>query len=573
MTVAVNLSPPPILQFLNNAGQPNAGGSILTQVGGVNYPTYQDSAGNTPLPNPIPLNSRGEISNSSGISTQLFLADGVTYTFTQFDSQGNQINQATFVTPSLSSSDLASPTGASHIGFTKPDSTVTTLDQLGGVNGASLVGYTSVDGSHTDLSKLATTAGAGMIGYSQGSTYATGTVGKELQKIGTVNLGALPAGTTVAVNPNKTFSGVSGGTTDFRGWVETVNATGTNAIAQVNVHNNQLELTTTGGVTSSFGTQSYIRAGLAGVGAINVTSMRVHDSHVANEGTGTINAATCYFADGVDLLDGTGPIQLMQGFYCGDQGHASRVTQKAVGFHAGNMTSGAPVTAAFYSEMQGGTGKWTFYSDSDAPNAFFGVTRIGDNTRPSDALEVKGFAKLSQDGTITATGSYHELVSTRADYIVHFRNTNASTPQGIRLRFTAAAPNNTTQEFIRCEDSVGTRMVTYSNGNLVNNNNSYGGISDERLKENVVSATSVLSNFRNRKFVHYNLINDPEKSVMRGVIAQSEQNISPELVTDCGDYLSYNYSGLAVESAQAVQELLSMVDDLSDRITALESKV
>ncbi len=88
-TIAV--SQPPILPFLNNAGQPNAGGHLLTQVGGVNYPTYQDPLGQTPLPNPIPLNSRGEVSNSSGVSCQLFLASGVTYTFTLFDSQGNQI--------------------------------------------------------------------------------------------------------------------------------------------------------------------------------------------------------------------------------------------------------------------------------------------------------------------------------------------------------------------------------------------------------------------------------------------------------------------------------------------------
>ncbi|WP_233854126.1 glycoside hydrolase family 55 protein [Paraburkholderia sp. HD33-4] len=89
--MSVALAESPILSFLNNAGLLNAGGSLLTQVGGVNYPTYQDSAGATPLPNPIPLNSRGEISNSSGISCQLFLQTGIQYAFTLFDSLGNQL--------------------------------------------------------------------------------------------------------------------------------------------------------------------------------------------------------------------------------------------------------------------------------------------------------------------------------------------------------------------------------------------------------------------------------------------------------------------------------------------------
>lgn len=98
----VALSESPILQFLNNAGQLNAGGSLLTQVGNVNYSTYQDPAGLTPLPNPIPLNSRGEVSNSSGVSCQLYLVDGVTYTFTLFDASGNQLwtaNDVLAITP------------------------------------------------------------------------------------------------------------------------------------------------------------------------------------------------------------------------------------------------------------------------------------------------------------------------------------------------------------------------------------------------------------------------------------------------------------------------------------------
>lgn len=89
MSVAIAESP--ILSFLNNAGQLNAGGTLLTQVGGVNYPAYQDAAGATALPNPIPLNSRGEVSNSSGVSCQLFLQAGIVYTLTLFDANGNQL--------------------------------------------------------------------------------------------------------------------------------------------------------------------------------------------------------------------------------------------------------------------------------------------------------------------------------------------------------------------------------------------------------------------------------------------------------------------------------------------------
>jgi hypothetical protein len=83
--------PPPVLQFFDNSGKPAVNGSVLTQVGGVNTPTYADSAGITPLPNPIPLNSRGEVSDSSGTTRQIFLTPNTAYQFALFDANGNQI--------------------------------------------------------------------------------------------------------------------------------------------------------------------------------------------------------------------------------------------------------------------------------------------------------------------------------------------------------------------------------------------------------------------------------------------------------------------------------------------------
>ena len=109
-------SPETALQFFNNAGQPNVGGTLLTQVGGVNTATYQDAAGTTALPNPIPLNSRGEISNASGASCELFLIQGNTYTFTLYDVNGNQIG----VYPNITGINDLALTPASSIPYTPP---------------------------------------------------------------------------------------------------------------------------------------------------------------------------------------------------------------------------------------------------------------------------------------------------------------------------------------------------------------------------------------------------------------------------------------------------------------------
>jgi len=91
------LCPNPILQFWGNDGSPMAGGTVLTQVGGINTATYQDSALTIPLPNPIPLNSRGEVSSAAGASQQLFLTPNIVYSFTFSDASGNQQWVATYV--------------------------------------------------------------------------------------------------------------------------------------------------------------------------------------------------------------------------------------------------------------------------------------------------------------------------------------------------------------------------------------------------------------------------------------------------------------------------------------------
>ena len=95
--VAVVACPQIVAQFFDNNGNPAVGGSLLTQVGGVNYPTYSDHNGTTALPNPINLNSRGEVSTAAGASSQLFVIPNIAYVFTLYDANGNQLWSAPYV--------------------------------------------------------------------------------------------------------------------------------------------------------------------------------------------------------------------------------------------------------------------------------------------------------------------------------------------------------------------------------------------------------------------------------------------------------------------------------------------
>lgn len=429
------------------------------------------------------------------------------------------------------------------------------------------------------LGRLAETAGAGDIGYDTSATYASGTVGRELQKIGTKNLGTIAGGTTVDWTLSKTFSGNASGTTDFRGRVEVTACAGTNNIDTVDQLTGQVELRhTAGAVTNAFSTRNYVRLGYqrnASFSGGNVTSIRVHDAHFANEGDGQINSATCYFADGYDPGDdwsATGTINSSVGFFAGNMGHATKVLGKAYGFSCDNMTAGAPITAAYHSQMQDGTNRYAIYFEGNAVSQFLGKIGIGSATKPVDNLEVfQGVVKFSKGTDKFSNGGFHEMRTSDSDYIAVFSNSHATAPQGLRIRF-EHGPNDTSHYFLRLEDG-NERAAIWSNGNMVNQNNSYGAISDERLKDGIVDARPQLHDFRQFRFCNYRLKADgPDGPEHLGLIAQEVQKISPGLVFENGDgMLGINYSLLYLKAAKALQEALIVIDDLTARVAKLEA--
>ena len=72
-----------------------------------------------------------------------------------------------------------------------------------------------------------------------------------------------------------------------------------------------------------------------------------------------------------------------------------------------------------------------------------------------------------------------------------------------------------------------------ANGNTKNTNNSYGALSDVKLKENIVDATPKLADLMKVKVRNYNLIGNPIKQI--GVIAQELEDIFPGMVDETQD--------------------------------------
>jgi hypothetical protein len=161
-----------------------------------------------------------------------------------------------------------------------------------------------------------------------------------------------------------------------------------------------------------------------------------------------------------------------------------------------------------------------------------------------------------------------------------FFNTNASfTNYVLNLR----ASRNTTNSsygFLQCSrDGAADVLFIYDSGNVVNANNSYGAISDAKLKENIADASPKLADLMQVKVRNYNLIGETTKQL--GVVAQELETVFPSMVDETSDRdaegnvletttKSVKYSVFVPMLIKALQEQQALITQLQADVATLK---
>ena len=121
----------------------------------------------------------------------------------------------------------------------------------------------------------------------------------------------------------------------------------------------------------------------------------------------------------------------------------------------------------------------------------------------------------------------------------------------------------------------------FTNGNVKNTNNSYGAISDVKLKENIVDAGSQWSDLKALQVRKYNF-KEGQTHTQIGLVAQEVELVSPGLVSESPDRdaegndlgtitKGVNYSVLYMKAVKALQEAMERIESLESKVAALES--
>ena len=172
---------------------------------------------------------------------------------------------------------------------------------------------------------------------------------------------------------------------------------------------------------------------------------------------------------------------------------------------------------------------------------------------------------------------------------------------GLGVRSIAGSSSVNTAYFVaHSSTSMSTGNITfevYTNGNVKNSNNSYGQLSDERLKENIINAPSQWDDIKSLQIRKYNFRdgNGYDTHTQIGLVAQEVEAVSPGLVQETpvredatpvldaeGNELEATKSVLTsvlyMKAVKALQEAQTRIEtletqhaDLLARVTALEA--
>ena len=181
---------------------------------------------------------------------------------------------------------------------------------------------------------------------------------------------------------------------------------------------------------------------------------------------------------------------------------------------------------------------------------------------------------------ITATGQTNFIHSTTNLDVVTLQNGSAS-PYGMNITYTAASPNNGSNNFLYLADSTALRFAARSNGGLSNfSGNNVNLASDIRLKKDIVSLSSEWDKLKQIEVVNFRYKDSNEETTLYGAIAQQVQEVYPNLVivTREATETEPEYYGLREQPFQwlttkVLQEAMTKIEEQQIQIQNLQSQI
>jgi hypothetical protein len=251
-----------------------------------------------------------------------------------------------------------------------------------------------------------------------------------------------------------------------------------------------------------------------------------------------------------------------------------------VRFSGANGTS-YNAAAEIYAEIDGTPG-----ASSDMPGRLIFATTPNGSASTTERARITsgGFFKASNTGTYSSsTNDRYEFTSDKNDLTILVNSTNTGANVNNVYSQLPAGANAGAYHFVGSISGSGLQFTVDADGDVKNTNNSYGSISDIKLKQDVVDAASQWDDIKALRVRKYRFKRNPDAALQIGLVAQEAEAVSPGLVEETadrdeeGDDLgtttkSVKYSVLYMKAVKALQEAMTRIEQLEAKVAALESK-
>ena len=190
-------------------------------------------------------------------------------------------------------------------------------------------------------------------------------------------------------------------------------------------------------------------------------------------------------------------------------------------------------------------------------------------------------------GTGSNTTDFFAVESTQTDAnaVTDIRTTATSSYTGSVLKVGGHRQtfNGTYNQILCVVHGHSNRFLVQDGGNVQNADNSYGALSDRRMKENIADASSQWDDIKGLRVRKYNMIGDTDTHL--GVISQELEDAGMSGLVQEGEWYhaeanpnnetrkSVKYSILYMKAVKALQEAMTRIETLETEMTALKARV
>jgi hypothetical protein len=215
---------------------------------------------------------------------------------------------------------------------------------------------------------------------------------------------------------------------------------------------------------------------------------------------------------------------------------------------------------------------------TDTPYLAFGVATSGSSSSANEVMRITSGGNVLIGTTAAETAALTALATGGGNCAIQGRTPNGTTAPIFQA--SSITTGSTSWYAYVAQSGNGSAITTntmfvYGNGNIVNVNNSYGTLSDIKLKENIVDATPKLDDILKLKVRNFNLIGDKNKQI--GFIAQEMEKIFPALIEETPDKdLDNNDLGTVtktIKTSVLIPMLVKALQEQQKQIEELKLKI